>query len=176
GRAEVTEAGAASVQVAYAWRRPNQKSTKDGLLQTLPDRVEQFVARVQTLFPVHDAAQMVRLDEGRLGGDGLRVVVADETAGSRIPQPRCPRSGIPVAHIALLADVIGLQLRPWQDALEVVVALVEAAVRRLHAGEFATVERRADHQLARGTPAAMNWRTARLVLRASAGASFDACS
>jgi len=90
---------------------------------------------------------MLRFHEGSLGGDGLRIVIADELAGRGIPQIRRLRLRIPVAYEAVPVDEIGLQLRPRMFAAVMTVGLVKPVVVGLYVIEFAAVESRADKQL-----------------------------
>src|SRR6185312_14685656 len=113
------------------------RNPKALLVQPAPDRVEQFVRGIEALFPIHDAAEVVRLHESGLGGDRGGIVVGDERVRAGIPQPRGVGLRIPVAHEALLADEFRLQFRPGDFADELLVRLVQTVVRGSDATEYA---------------------------------------
>lgn len=100
--------------------------------------------------PEHDAAQVMRLDEGCLVGDGVRVVAGDETVRGRVPQIRCVGFRIPIAHVALLVDERVFQHRPRIRPDEMRIRLLAATVDGAHTIEAQSVERHADDDLAGG--------------------------
>ncbi len=75
-------------------------------MQPVPQHIEQLALRVFILFPIHDATQSIRPDEGGFRFQRLCVFVADEVLCPRVSQEWRLRNGVPMTLVAVFAAAV----------------------------------------------------------------------